>query len=106
MEAIIYWNLPDGYAAFAEPGDFSGGENAYYGGLCRFDMTPKPAYRVVRDLFQKEWRTSFRKDVEGRLSFRGFDGAYELVATSNGKTVATTFDLGPSSPSALEVKFD
>ena len=25
MKAIIYWNLPDGYAAFAKPGDFSGG---------------------------------------------------------------------------------
>ena len=105
MEAIIYWNLPDGYAAFAEPGDFSQGENAYYGGLCRFDMTPKPAYHVVKDLFGKEWRTNFTKDVSGRLSFRGFHGGYELVATSNGKTVRQAFDLGPSYASSLEVKF-
>ena len=105
MEAIIYWNLPDGYAAWSEPGDFSCGENAYYGGLCRFDMTPKPAYRVVKDLFGKEWRTNFAKDVPGRLSFRGFHGGYELVATSNGRTVRRTFDLGPSFAPAIEVKF-
>ena len=105
MEAIIYWNLPDGYAAYSEPGDFSGGENAYYGGLCRFDMTPKPAYHVVKDLFGKEWRTNFAKDVSGCLSFCGFHGGYELVATSNGRTVRQAFDLGPSYPHALEVKF-
>jgi GH35 family endo-1,4-beta-xylanase len=105
MEAIIYWNLPDGYAAWSEPGDFSCGENAYYGGLCRFDMTPKPAYRVVKDLFGREWRTNFAKDVSGCLSFCGFHGGYELVATSNGRTVRQAFDLGPSYPHALEVKF-
>ncbi|MDD4369438.1 MAG: endo-1,4-beta-xylanase, partial [Oscillospiraceae bacterium] len=36
MEAIIYWNLVDGYAAWTEPGDISSGENLYYGGLLRF----------------------------------------------------------------------
>ena len=105
MEAIIYWNLPDGYAWGAEPGDMAAGENAYHGGLCRFDMTPKPAYRVVKDLFEKEWRTSFVKDVEGCLSFRGFNGTYELVATSNGKTVVKDFDLCPFREASLEVKF-
>jgi hypothetical protein len=105
MEAIIYWNLPDGYAAFSEPGDFSKGENAYYGGLCRFDLTPKPAYHVVKDLFGKEWRTNFTKDVPGRFAFRGFNGSYEIVATSNGRMTRQTFDLGPSYASTLEVKF-
>lgn len=106
MEAIIYWNLPDGYAAFAKPGDFSCGENVYHGGLCRFDMTPKPAYRIIKDLFGKEWRTEIVKDVAGCFSFRGFNGSYELVATSNGKTVTKAFDLGPSFDGALEVKFE
>ena len=105
MEAIIYWNLPDGYAAFSEAGDFSKGENAYYGGLCRFDLTPKPAYQVVKDLFGKEWRTDFTRDVPGRFAFRGFNGSYEIVATSNGRTARQTFDLGPSYASTLEVKF-
>ena len=95
MKAIIYWNLPDGYAAFAKPGDFSCGENMYYGGLCRFDMTPKPAYQVVRDLFGKQWRTNFERDVGGQFSFRGFHGTYELEATANGRTVKQEFRLNP-----------
>lgn len=104
MKAIIYWNLPDGYAAFAEPGDFSGGENLYYGGLCRFDMTPKPAYRVVRDLFGKEWRTNFERDVGGQFSFRGFHGTYELEATANGRTVKQEFRLNPDFADRIEIK--
>ena len=103
MEAIIYWNLPDGYANAAEPGDFSHGENRYYGGLCRFDMTPKPAYKVVKDLFGKEWRTNFVRDVGGEFAFRGFKGTYELEATANGKTVRREFRINPAFPSSVDV---
>ena len=94
MEAIIYWNLPDGYAAFAEPGDFSNGENLYYGGLCRFDMTPKPAFEVVKDLFGKEWRTNVDADAADRYVFRGFYGTYDAEFTSNGQTVKKEIHLG------------
>jgi len=94
MEAIIYWNLPDGYAAFAEPGDCSKGENAYYGGLCRFDMTPKPAYDVVRDLFGREWRTKVDAEASGHYVFRGFYGTYDATFTSNGRTVRREIHLG------------
>ena len=104
MRAIIYWNLPDGYAAFAKPGDFSGGENLYYGGLCRFDMTPKPAFRVVKDLFGKEWRTNFERDVGGKFAFRGFHGTYNLEATSNGKTVKREFRIHPDFADRIEIK--
>ena len=103
MEAIIYWNLPDGYAAFAEPGDFSSGENAYYGGLCRFDMSPKPAYQVVKDLFAKEWRTNFERDVGGRFAFRGFHGTYELEVTVNGKTQKQEFVIRPNFKDRIEI---
>ena len=103
MKAIIYWNLPDGYAAFAKPGDFSCGENMYYGGLCRFDMTPKPAYQVVRDLFGKQWRTNFERDVGGQFSFRGFHGTYELEATANGRTVKQEFRLNPDFADRIEI---
>jgi GH35 family endo-1,4-beta-xylanase len=103
MEAIIYWNLPDGYAAFAEPGDFSSGENAYYGGLCRFDMSPKPAYQVVKDLFAKEWRTNFERDVGGRFAFRGFHGTYELEVTVNGKTQKQEFAIRPNFKDRIEI---
>ena len=94
MEAIIYWNVPDGYAAFAEPGDFSGGENAYYGGLCRFDLTAKPSYGVIKDLFGREWRSGADEDVAGRWVFRGFYGTYDAEFASNGRTVARKIHLG------------
>ena len=77
MKAIIYWNLPDG---------------------------PKPAYRVVRDLFGKEWRTNFERDVGGQFSFRGFHGTYELEATANGRTVKQEFRLNPAFADRIEIK--
>lgn len=104
MEAIIYWNLPDGYAWGAQPGDMTTGENRYYGGLCRFDMTPKPALNVVKDLFGKEWRTNFERDVGGEFAFRGFKGTYELEATANGKTVRREFRINPAFPDTVEVR--
>lgn len=94
MEAIIYWNLPDGYAHAAEPGDFSNGENLYYGGLCRFDMTPKPAYQAVKDLFGREWRTNVDAEAAGRYVFRGFYGTYEAEFTSKGQTIRKEMHLG------------
>lgn len=104
MEAIIYWNLPDGYAHGAVPGDCTKGENIYYGGLCRFDMSPKPAYNVVKDLFGREWRTNLDcVAAGGRLSFKGFHGTYELEATSNGKTVKREFHVGHSKSNDLEL---
>ena len=104
MEAIIYWNLPDGYAYGTKPGDFSGGENIFHGGLCRFDLSPKPAYEVIRDLFGREWRTNIDREAPGgRFTFRGFYGTYSLEATSNGKTVVTKFSLAPDGRSALEL---
>lgn len=93
MEAIIYWNLPDGYAAGAEPGDYSHGENKYYGGLCRFDMSPKPAYRVIRELFEKEWRSNVDAEAAGRYVFRGFYGTYDATFTANGQTVRKELHL-------------
>ena len=104
MEAIIYWNVPDGYAAFSEPGDFSCGENAWRGGLCRFDMSPKPAYQVVKDLFGKEWRTNFERDVGGRFAFRGFHGTYELEVTANGKTKKQEFVIRPNFNDRIEIE--
>lgn len=104
MEAIIYWNLPDGYAAFAEPGDFTKGENVYYGGLCRFDMTPKPAYKVIKDLFEKEWRTNVDVEAPGRYVLRGFYGTYDAEFTSNGQSVRKEIHLGKHLVPALEIQ--
>ena len=89
MEAIIYWNVVDGYAAFAPMGDMSVGENVYHGGLLRFDMSEKPAYRVIDDLFNKKWRTEIESETDdfGAVSFRGFYGEYDVKIEACGKTV-------------------
>ena len=63
VEQIVYWNVVDGYAHLwdtdpikiaASQGNMAIGENYYYGGLLRFDMTPKPAYYTIKNLIQKE----------------------------------------------------
>ena len=90
-EQIIYWNLVDGYTYVDDPtpeniartqGDMTVGENRFYGGLLRFDMTPKPAYLRLKELITKEWRTNLetQTDENGHITFRGFYGEYEIEA--------------------------
>lgn len=90
MKSIVWWNLVDGYAAYAPIGTGEG-ENYYGGGLMRFDMSEKPAYKVLDRLINQEWNTSFEKSIEGQeLSFRGFYGEYEI--TVDGKTYTVNLD--------------
>ena len=104
MEQIIYWNVADGYAHLFDPdpekikasqGNMSLGENYYRGGLLRFDMSPKPAYEVLRRLIREEWHTEgeVTTDSAGKASFRGFGGDYELEITANGRTVKQSVSL-------------
>lgn len=99
MEAIVYWNLVDGYAAFAPQGKMDVGENYYRGGLVRFDFTPKPAYYALRDLFTKTWHTEVdaHADETGTVSFKGFYGTYDLTITAKGKTFSLPFALTKNS---------
>jgi hypothetical protein len=62
------------------------GENVYYGGLLRFDLSPKPAYYAIKDLITKEWHTELEveTDENGYARFRGFYGDYE-ASTPNAK---------------------
>jgi len=94
MEAIIYWNLVDGYAAFAPQGDMTAGENKYHGGLMRFDMTKKPAYYALHDLIHKEWHTEAETGTDdgGVASFRGFYGDYEIKVIADGKEYTCAID--------------
>ena len=94
MEAVIYWNVVDGYAAFAPQGDMTAGENKYFGGLMRFDMSEKPAYKMLRDLIHKEWHTSATVNViGGHAKFRGFYGDYKLKVHAGGKTYEASYKL-------------
>ena len=98
VEQIIYWNLVDGYAHVWDPdpekikasqGNMSLGENYYYGGLLRFDMSPKPAYFRIKELLEKRWHTEEEliTDGDGRAAFRGFYGDYSIEASHGGHTV-------------------
>ena len=94
MEAIIYWNLIDGFAAFAPQGDMTAGENYYHGGLIRYDFTPKESLRVLRELFDREWRTNLDFDtVPAEFSFKGFYGSYELEISTGSAQVTTRIHL-------------
>jgi hypothetical protein len=89
VEQIVYWNLVDGYAHVWEDdpvlisrtqGDMTIGENYYHVGLLRFDLSPKPAYFKIRELFEKRWHTeeTIETDENGVAYFRGFYGDYSL----------------------------
>lgn len=89
VEQIIYWNLVDGYAYQAEPGDMTAGENYYYGGLINFDMTPKPSYYMLKDLICNQWNTheSIVTGKNGKASFKGFYGAYDVSIKVGNETI-------------------
>ncbi len=95
MEAIIYWNVVDGYAAFAPQGDMTAGENVHYGGIRRFDLSEKPASKVIKDLFTKEWHTETEEttDENGKAKLRGFYGEYEMEIHTPDKTVKSDISI-------------
>lgn len=105
VEQIIYWNLVDGYAAFAPLGDMTAGENYYYGGLIRFDMTPKPSYFVLKDLINNEWHTeaTLVTNDNGIANFRGFYGNYEIKVTVGEKTYTKEIKLSKNLQNTFEI---
>jgi len=115
VEQIIYWNLVDGYAHLWDPnpekikasqGNMSLGENYYYGGLLRFDLSPKPAYFKIKELLQRTWHTEegLRCDANGMTAFRGFFGTYEAEITVDGVTVIKEFKLDKNAAPTIEIK--
>lgn len=114
VEQIIYWNLVDGYAHLwdsdpekikASQGDMSLGENYYYGGLLRFDLSPKPAYYKIKELIQQRWHTEAELETsqDGVCSFRGFYGQYEIEISANGKTDTRLIKLSSKSDNKVSV---
>lgn len=111
MEAIIYWNLADGYGyvpgdtSRGRIGDMTCGENVYYGGLLRFDMSEKPAYKALKNLINSEWHTSLRGKAEGgRFSFRGFFGDYDVTVFADNKAVKKTVSLSKNGTGNFKIK--
>lgn len=115
VEQIIYWNLVDGYAHLWDPspekikasqGDMTLGENYYYGGLFRFDLTPKPAYFTLKKMIQETWHTELQTatNEDGIAEFRGFYGEYELCITTEDNTVTKTINLSSKSDNEITVE--
>ncbi|MBR5308565.1 MAG: endo-1,4-beta-xylanase [Clostridia bacterium] len=106
MEAIVYWNVVDGYASGGKPGDMSLGENVYYGALCRFDMSEKPAYKVLRKLIREEWHTEAETvtDEYGKASFRGFYGDYDAEIIYDGRVYTKPIKLSAYKKNEIEIE--
>ena len=103
MEAIIYWNLVDGYAAYAPQGS-EDGENYYHGGLIRYDFTKKPAYDALDHLINKEWHTTLDTVAkDGELQFKGFYGDYELEIASGSVAQTAPFTLRKDAENMITV---
>lgn len=94
VDSIIWWNLADGYT-FVNPQNPAWNENYYAGGLLRNDLSEKPAYRVLRELINEEWRTNLEltTDENGILEFNGFFGEYDIQVSQNEKNSKTSFHL-------------
>nr|WMX25209.1 endo-1,4-beta-xylanase [uncultured bacterium] len=104
VEQIIYWNTVDGYAHLWDPdpvkikesqGNMTIGENYYYGGLLRYDMTPKPAYFTIKNLIQEKWHTEEKliTNASGEAKFKGFYGKYDVEIKMGEKTITKEINL-------------
>ena len=114
VEQIIYWNLVDGYCYVptANPeviaksqGNMTMGENIFYGGLLRFDMSPKPAFKALKNLIENVWHTQgdYTADANGSAKFKGFYGDYDVTVTAGGKTAAKTVKLYSKGKNDFEI---
>jgi len=105
VEQIIYWNIVDGYAYGATPGDMTTGENYYHGGLLRFDLSPKPSYYKIKELFEKRWHTEAEllTDSNGNADFRGFYGDYTVLIETEGGVETKTVKLSKNGESHFTI---
>lgn len=87
MNGIIYWNLADG--------EQWGSEGDALGCLVDSNLNPKPAYYVIQNYINNEWRTNLTltTDENGEVSFRGFNGDYTVTAKTDGGYAAGKFSV-------------
>ena len=76
-EAITWWDFSDFKSWKGAPA-----------GFVRKDMTPKPAYKQLKNLIKGEWwtQTSVHTSADGAAAFRGFLGDYTVNVSADGKT--------------------
>jgi len=92
VTGITWWNVVDGGAAPGEPS---------FSGLYDKDLLPKPAYHILDNLINHEWKTNLnvKADEKGVIKFRGFMGRYRLSWKDNsGKEKQVEFILEKDGP--------
>lgn len=97
VDAIIWWNVVDGTAVK--------GEDKWNGGFVNNDFSPKPAYSVLNDLINKEWKTTITKIVTNQKSFSfcGFYGDYVVRIKRGEKTTEQKFKLRKEGPKSTTI---
>ena len=84
IDAIVWWNLVDGYT-YVAPDNSGWNENYYGGGLLRHNLSEKPAFQALRQLIREEWHTceQLHTNEDGIVEFEGFFGNYSLTINGN-----------------------
>ncbi len=77
VDSLVWWNLADNMAFM--------GEDEFMAGLVRQDLSVKPAYQTIVDLFDKEWHTELDVKQQDVIEFNGFYGNYEISFIADGK---------------------
>ncbi len=95
VEAITWWDFTDQNAWQRAPA-----------GLIRDDMSPKPAYERLRDLIKNKWwtRVDAKAEPSGKVSFKGFFGAYEVAVRQGDRRLTGTFTLDRDTTSGIDVQ--
>jgi GH35 family endo-1,4-beta-xylanase len=98
VEALTWWDFSDRHAWQSAPA-----------GFVRQDMTPKPAYHVLKQLIKDRWwtRENLDTDARGQASFRGTLGEYRITVQVDGQAVAEqTMRLERDAANQLVIKLD
>ena len=105
VNAITYWNIVDQTAAGSV---VDGGENRFKGGLLNYDMSERPAFKVLRRLIKEEWTSSgtleFDRDDQNKLY--GFYGDYDLEIRTDKGTFNKSVMLSSHARKELKITLD
>ncbi len=87
VNGIFWWNLTDDGVLCTKRK--ASGENLPSTGLIDGEYREKAAYREIDRLINKEWRTevTLTSDKNGKVTFRGFNGTYDLTCGTDTATV-------------------
>lgn len=100
MAGITWWNLGDGTALASE--------QEAQGGLLDADLNPKPAYRALDQLINRDWttRAETHTDTAGRSALRGFFGTYQVEIQVGGKVQRFEFKHFRSADATHRITLD